>query len=189
MTQAVNDSRSPGFRTPGRLSSIQAFFRVFRKSCFEPLRGRRAVMLVLLALLPILLMGIARLVGEERGRGLIFFIQVIVPFYHYINMIFFIFIGCSALGESLEDRTLTYDLICPVSRNMIFSGKYAAYAASTATVLLGVLLLAYIVCMAPFGVSALFQYIPALSAVSLTTFFAVLIYGAVFISLSLLIKR
>ena len=104
-------------------------------------------------------------------------------------MVFFIFLGCSALGETLEDKTITYDLICPLPRSAVYLGRFAAYAVSTSVILLPVLLLAYGICMIPFGMDAVFRSLPILLAVALTTFMAAMVYGSVYIALSLMIKR
>jgi ABC-type transport system involved in multi-copper enzyme maturation permease subunit len=189
MTMDIKEEQAACFRTPEALSPLQGGFRVFRNSCFECLHGRRGVMLTLLAMLPILLMLGALLFGVEKGGGSRFFILTLVTFYHYINMIFFIFLGCSALGESLEDKTITYELICPVPRYAIFAGRIASYWVSFMMILAPVLCAAYFVCMVRFGSEALARNLPSLLAVLLMTGAAALIYGSVFMVLSLLIKR
>ncbi|MHC4942672.1 MAG: ABC transporter permease subunit [Planctomycetota bacterium] len=187
--KAMKGGPAACFRTPAVPSNLQAALRVFRNTCFECLHGRRGVMLTLLALLPILLMLGALLFNVERGGGSLFFIITLVTFYHYINMIFYIFLGCSALGESLEDKTITYELICPVPRSMIFAGRIASYWVSTMVIILPVICTAYFVSMVRYGGEILVRNLPSLAAVVLMTCVAALVYGSVFMVLSLLLKR
>ncbi len=176
-------------------SWISAALAVFRTTGFEPLKWRRGISLALLALIPVFLMIVGRLFGMERGRDSLFFITMLVPFYHYINLIVFVFLGCSALGESISDKTITYDLVCPVGRGAIYAGKYLAFLASTLVILLPVLILAYIVCMAPggrgaFGGGDLFlRNLRLLWPVLLLTATGAMVYGAFFLLLSLVIRR
>jgi len=177
------------FRTPSVLSKPGAAVRVFLNSCFEPLAGRRGIMLSLLTVLPIALMLLGRILGEDRGGGHLFFITTVVPFYQYINMIFFIFLGCSALGDGIEDKTIAYELICPISRGMLFLGRYLSYLASSLVILLPMLILAYFICMIRFGFDAVVRDLPMLFSVVSMTIVAAMVYGSVFVMFSLLIKR
>jgi len=177
------------FRTPEALSPARSALRVFRASALEPLQGRRGVLLALLGLLPIALMLAARVFGVERGGGILFYIHTLVPFYHYINMVAFIFLGCSALGEALEERTLTYDWIGPLPRGAILAGRYASYAASALLLLLPIQAAAYAVSLSRFGADGIARSLSAFFAVAAATFAAALLYGAFFLLLSLLVKR
>lgn len=177
------------FKTPDVLSRPGSAIRVFLNSCFEPLAGRRGIMLCLLTLLPIVLMILGWVMGEDRGGGHRFFVFVLVPFYHYINMVFFIFLGCSALGDGIEDRTITYELICPISRGMLFLGRYLSYLASSLVILLPMLGIAYFICMIRFGFEAVIRDLSLLFGVSIMTAIAAMVYGSVFVFLSLTVKR
>ena len=132
---------------PATLTFMASVRRVFRNSALQPLQGRKGILLGLLALLPIVLMILGRLFGEDRGGGLIFFVRAVVPFYHYINLTFFLFMGCSVLGESIEEKTITYDLVCPVRRTAIYTGRYLSFLFSSLVILIPVQWVAYMVCM------------------------------------------
>ncbi|MFH1998063.1 MAG: hypothetical protein ABIK28_00215, partial [Planctomycetota bacterium] len=177
------------FKTPAILPRKAAALRVFLNSCFEPLAGRRGIMLSLLALLPIVLMLLGRIFGVDRGGGHLFFVTTIVPFYHYINMVFFVFLGCSALGDGIEDKTIIYELICPISRGTLFLGKYLCYLASSLIILLPMLGIAYFTCMVRFGWDAIIRDLPLLFSVVLMTGVSAMLYGSAFVLLSFLIKR
>ena len=129
-------------------------------------------MLLLFALSPILLLVVGYIFNAPRPGGSIIFIQVIVHAYHFISVIFFLFIGCSVLGEGIEDRTITYDLVCPMPRSMIYVGKFLSYQASCMAMLLPVITLAYVLCMSLYGVDAVFRGLPNLLAVLAATFVA-----------------
>jgi ABC-type transport system involved in multi-copper enzyme maturation permease subunit len=174
---------------PAPLTFTASVWQVFRISALQPLKGRKGVLLTGLALLPIVLMILGRLFGEDRGGGLRFFVIAVVPFYHYINLTFFLFLGCSALGESIEDKTITYDLVCPVRRAAIYLGRFFSFLFSALVILLPVQWVAYTVCMAHFGMNAVTMYFPSFIAMTVTTVAAALVYGAFFMTLSLLLKR
>ena len=174
---------------PGPPGGAAAAVRVFRATGLDPLRRRKGMMLALLALLPVALMLAGRIFGMERGGGTLFFLRVLLPFYHYINTLVFVFLGCSILGEGIGDRTITYDLMCPLSRTAIYAGKMLSYIVSSLLILLTALLAAYLVCMAGVGTEALSRNLPLLYAAGVMTAAAALLYGAFFVLLSLLLKR
>ena len=86
MNSHVNEEGSPQLRTPAVLTYPAMAYRVFRNSGLEPLRGRKGIMLFLLTTLPIIIMVLGRIFSGDRGGGSIFFIMLIVPMYHYIDM-------------------------------------------------------------------------------------------------------
>jgi hypothetical protein len=171
------------------LTGFQAALRVFRTSGLGPLMGRKGILLILLAALPMVMMVAGRIFGADRGTGLLFFLTTLAPFYHYINLIVFIFLGCSALGESIEDKTLTYDLACPLPRFSIFAGRYLSYGISSLSILLPSLWGAYLICMAPRGIDAVTREFAIPTAMTIMTVAATGVYGSLFILLSLQIKR
>jgi ABC-type transport system involved in multi-copper enzyme maturation permease subunit len=162
---------------------------VFKTTGLDLLRGRKGIMLTLVAILPVFLMLIGRIVGMERGGGTVFFVSTVVPIYQYINLIVFIFLGCSVLGDSIGDGTITYDILCPLSRPAIYAGKMLAYLLSSSALLLVAMLCAYLVCMAPFGMQTVSRNLPLLLSVEIMTVASAMVYGSFFTLLSLLLKR
>ncbi len=191
MDTADTDNRNTGdpAETPSALSHPMAVWAVFRTTGLDVLGGKKCAALILFAFLPVLLMLLARLFGFERGGGELFFVKTLFPVYHFINLIFFIFLGCSALGEGLEDKTITYDIICPVSRSAVYVGKFVSFLVSSLVVLLSATVVAYAVCMALFGLDALLRSVQCLVGVLAASTAGALVYGSFFMMLSVLIKR
>jgi ABC-type transport system involved in multi-copper enzyme maturation permease subunit len=104
-------------------------------------------------------------------------------------MVVFIFLGCSVLGDDIESRNITYDLICPVSRPALFAGRYLSYLASALVLVMPALVAAFTVCMARFGADAMAHSMHLLWAVLIATATGALVYGAAFLFLSLIVKR
>ncbi len=174
---------------PEPLSGLSAAMAVFRISALGPVRRKRGVVLFVLAMLPVFLIVIAGLFGAERGGGNKFFTLGVVPVYHYIEMVIFIFLGCAVLGDDMEKRTIAYDLICPVSRLAIYAGRYFTYLASALLLVLPALVAVYVACMARYGVDSIAHYLPLLVAVLSAAVIGAMVYGSAFIFLSLLTKR
>ncbi len=94
-------------------------------------------------------------------------------------------LATNALGNELEDRTMVYLVLKPLSRLRIVLEKYAAVAI-TATIMLWLgTLLTFLVAMR--GEAA--GNIDMLVAIWLSVLFAVIGYGALFLMISLLVPR
>ncbi len=174
---------------PAPLSGLAAVKAVFRISALSPVRRKRGVILFLLAMLPVILIVIADLFGAERGGGSRFFTVGVVPVYHYIEMVIFIFLGCSVLGDDMETRTLAYDLICPVSRIAVYAGRYLTFLASALLLVLPALTAVFFACMTRYGIDSVIHSLPLLFAVLVTAMIGAMVYGSAFILLSLMTKR
>lgn len=171
------------------LSGLAAVKAVFRISALSPVRRKRGVILFILAMLPVILIVIADLFGAERGGGSRFFTVGVVPVYHYIEMVIFIFLGCSVLGDDMETRTLAYDLICPVSRISIYAGRYLTYLASALVLVLPALTAVFFACMTRYGIDSVIHSLPLLFAVLVAAVIGAMVYGSAFLILSLMTKR
>jgi len=174
---------------PQAPSGLDAVRRVFKTSALEPVRRKRGLILFILTLLPVILIVIAGIFDAEHGRGSRFFTFVIVPAYHYIEVLVFIFLGCAVLGEGIENRTMTYDLVCPVSRMALFAGRYLTYIVSALILVLPALTAAYIVCMTPCGMDAFRHSLPLLWAVLVGAVAGAFVYGSAFMFMSLITRR
>ena len=174
---------------PAPLGPGAALFRVFRTVGCSPLGGKKGISLALLMLLPIVLMTAGRILGAGRSGGSLFFIQTLVPFYHAVNLVAYIFLASAALSESVEDRGILYDLTSPLRRWTLFAGRFAAYLASAWLLVLPALMIAFIIAMAPYGMDALYRALPTALSVTALTAAATVIYGSLFFFLGLLIKR
>lgn len=178
-----------GGSAPSPLTGAAAALRVFRISALNPIRRKRSIVLLLLTFLPVIPLVIAELCGVERGRGSRFFTVVMVPIYHYIEMVVYIFVGCSVLGDDIESRNITYDLVCPVSRPALFFGRYLSYLVSALILVMPALVSVYMICMARVSAEMIVHNLYLLWAILIATVTGALVYGAAFLFLSLIVKR
>jgi len=171
------------------LSFISQITRIIRVSGLRLINGKKGFMLFLLAFLPVILIVSGKLLGGSLYGGTKFYIEKVTFFYHFIDLIVFIFLGCYTLGESIDDKTISYDLNCPLSRLALYIGKTLSYLISTMALLLPAHLTAYIICMGFVSSEMVFRNLQVLVAVMIVTALACLLYGVLFILLSLTFKR
>ena len=186
--EAAGAPALPG--APDPLSFFASAGAVFRNTAFSPLRGRRGWTLALLAWMPVVILLVTSLIIETpRGGGSRFFLINTVPAYHYIQMLVFIFLGCSVLGDSVDDRTIIYNLICPISRLSIFAGSYLAYLVSTFIIVIPALGAVYFTSMSRYGIESVLHSLPLLWAVLAAAVVGAMVYGSFCILLSLITRR
>jgi ABC-type transport system involved in multi-copper enzyme maturation permease subunit len=174
---------------PAAPSGLDAVRRVFMTSALEPVRRKRGLILFILTLLPVILIVAADIFGAERGHGSRFFVLGIASTYHYIEVLVYIFLGCAVLGEGIENRTMTYDLVCPISRGAIFAGRYLTYIVSALILVLPALTISYFVCMFKYGWANVVHSLPLLWAVLVGAVLAAFVYGSAFMFMSLVTRR
>jgi ABC-type transport system involved in multi-copper enzyme maturation permease subunit len=91
-----------------------------------------------------------------------------------------VFYGTALLADEVEDRTLTYLFTRPIPRSAVIIGKYLAYVACTALLLLPSVVLVFFLVM-PFGDGATIgEMFPALLADIGMLLVGLAAYGAVF---------
>jgi ABC-2 type transport system permease protein len=147
--------------------------------------GKAIRVVGLFAIVPVIFAGIF-LIGSDATSSVDFlddlFENVIAP---TILPLAILVLATNALGNELEDRTMVYLVLKPLSRLRIVMEKFAAVVA-TSTLLLWIgTLLSFIVALR--GDS--FDNLRMLVAMLIAVFFAVIAYGALFIAVSLLISR
>lgn len=148
--------------------------------------GGRAIRIVaFFALIPVLF-ALIFLIDSEGSTPIEFmathFEEIIAP---TIMPLAILVLATNALGNELEDRTMVYLVLKPLSRMRIVLEKYAAIVI-TATIMLWLGTLAtFLVAMR--GDAA--RNLDMLAAIWMSVFFAVIGYGALFLMISLLIPR
>jgi hypothetical protein len=182
-------SASPSVGAPAPLRGLAAVRRVFSVCAIDPLRRKRGWVLFALTMLPVILILVAILFGAERGGGGLFFTGLTSVMYHYIEVLVFLFLGCFVLGNDMENRAMTFDLVCPVSRLSLFAGRYLTYVLSALLLVLPALVILYTVCLSRYGMDSFLRSLPLLGAVLLGAVIASLVYGSFFIFLSVITKR
>jgi ABC-2 type transport system permease protein len=148
--------------------------------------GRTARLTFLLSLLPVLFAALYafrpwEITPREAIAGL--FVDLIVP---TLLPIVVLLPATAAFGEELEDKTLPYLLMKPVSRLRLVLGKYAATLLVTAPALLLGLILTYVVATRAPGADDLGNLLLAMMAAAVA---AAALLGAVFLLVSLFIPR
>ena len=127
----------------------EAAGHVFLRQAAATVRGKRALVAVLLASLPVVVTLVQR---DDQSIGLVrVIVQMVLPF---LVPVVAISLGSGLIYDEAEEGTLTYLVTSPVSRSSILLGKWCAALAVGWTVLLlslSAVLLSTPVDLAPHG--------------------------------------
>lgn len=185
-----------GRRSPSYVSSS---LRVMDLSLGQMLWSRRTIFMALVVGGPVLLALIVRVVllaSREIGHGLhgtqvsgagIFgllvwiYVRVTVP-------ILAVFYGTGLIADEVDDKTVTYLFTRPIPRGAVMVGKYLAYLACTALVVLPSVMLVYFL-VVPYGGGSLAAAFPALVKDLGILAAGLAVYGAVFAFVGAFFKR
>jgi hypothetical protein len=158
-------SQAPSFAT--------AAMRVFDLSLGQMLWSRRTVFLALLVGSPLAL-GVLFRVLETLGLGggvrvgggavagpTIYGGMIWLLYLRFIVPVLGVFYGTALIADEVEDKTITYLFVRPISRSAILVGKYLAYLVTTVFVVLPSVVLLYLL-VVPLGHGSLAESFPAL---------------------------
>jgi ABC-2 type transport system permease protein len=146
--------------------------------------GRAIRVVAAIALLPIVFAGIYLIDATETAR--IFLVDVFREFITpTILPLATLILATSALGDEVEDRTMVYLVLKPVSRLRIVLEKYTAVIVATVVLLWSGLVLTWLIS----GRADAFDGVDVLVAAAIAILWGVLAYGAVFMAVSLIIPR
>lgn len=176
-----------------------ATLRVFDLSLGEMLWSRRTVFLALIVGGPVAIALILRIVemlnvpamrvnGVRLDGASIFGLMIWFLFLRFIVPILGVFYGTSLIADEVEDKTITYLFTRPIPRSAVLLGKYLAYLASTALIVLPSVMLVYFL-VVPIGSGSIAATFPtlvrdlALLALGLAT------YGALFAAVGAWLRR
>jgi ABC-2 type transport system permease protein len=127
---------------------------VFRLSVGVLVKSRRTFMIAVLCFLPVLgsafgtlfmMSGVAR--QELTGFSLTSFI-IVNGYVHILLLVVTLFYGTALVSDELEDKTITYLFIRPVSKTTLYLGKYLAYLVAAGLLLLPSATLCFLIAMA-----------------------------------------
>ena len=173
--------RSPSFWT--------AALRVFDLSLGQMLWSRRTIFLALVVGSPLALgvlfrvlesFGIGPKIGQSTMSGATVFGGMIWLLYlRFIVPVLGVFYGTSLVADEVDDKTITYLFVRPVSRAAILAGKYLAYLATTVFVVLPSVVLLYLL-VVPMGQGSLADQFPALLKDLGLLALGLAAYGAIF---------
>jgi ABC-type transport system involved in multi-copper enzyme maturation permease subunit len=176
---------------------LRSAWRIFELSLGEMLWSRRTIFMALVVGSPVLVALVSRIVqstgtvplrvnGVQVDAVSMFGAMIWILFLWFIVPVLGVFYGTSLIADEIDDRTITYLFTRPVRRGAVVVGKYIAYLACTALVVLPSVMVVYFL-MVPI------QQVPA-SFVWLLIDLGVLglglaAYGALFALVGAAIKR
>ncbi len=174
---------------PRRRRLLDGIAATVRVSGLSLLRGRRGVALALLCAVPLVAPAIELVRAGAGAKGALGFLDTITKFYFArVNLVVALFLGCGALGEEIEGRTLPYLLTRPVPRSALLLGRWLS-AIVTATVLLSAsFALVYAATVAQMGFEALWVDLPVLGWALLGVVVSLVAYSAFFMLLTIVVK-
>jgi ABC-2 type transport system permease protein len=149
---------------------------------------RRGIVIAGLAAVPLLLtVGLA--VARVARFDILLFQILLIPLFFQVVLIFVTLVNASPLiRDEIEDNTLPYLLTRPISRPALVLYKYFGYLVSVLILLIPPIVLAYGVTEAYTG-SAFSADFDVLSGFLVTTILGSAAYGALFLFISVLVRR
>jgi hypothetical protein len=156
---------------------------------------RRSILMAILVGMPVAFAILYRVVLSSSAR-----VQPVTPhdLYAVVVAIYWIrnvlplaalFYATALVADEVEGKTLTYLLTRPLTRSAIFAGKFAAYLVTTLTLALPAAVVTFLVVLSARGSSAVGQAVPDLLRDLAVMALALLVYGAFFALLGVLLKR
>lgn len=168
---------------------------VFRLSLTVLFRSRRTFVIGLLCFLPVLgsvagtaliLSGVAS--HELTGFSLTSFI--IVNGYIYVLLaVVTLFYGTALVSDEIEEKTITYLFMRPVSKTIIYLGKYLAYLVAAAALLLPSAAACFLIAMFADASGEAGHHLPILARDLGVLALGILAYGALYALLGAFTKR
>jgi len=172
-----------------------AALRVFDLSLSQMLWSRRTVFMALVVGGPVVIAVIVRLmllgglpIAVQPTGPAIFGAMIWGLYVRFAIPVLAVFYGTSLIADEVEDKTITYLFTRPVRRGSVLLGKYLAYLACTAMVVLPSVVLVYflIVPIKGTGIAASF---PALVKDLGILLLGLAVYGALFAFVGAWFKR
>lgn len=165
-------------------------YRVARVAPFRVLRGKRLLVLLLLVFCPVLVVLLMRIYGASSGLGVRGFVDHSTLF--YLTAIFpvtLLFLGAAAIGDDIDNGTLLYLRLRPVGRAAIVCGRYLAAVLCAILLLAPPVILMYLLHVGFAGFGFLLEQLPILLVMLGNVVLGSLIYGALFLLLSLVMRH
>ncbi|MCX6551249.1 MAG: ABC transporter permease subunit [Acidobacteria bacterium] len=150
-----------------------AAMRVFDLSLGQMLWSRRTIFLALIVGSPLALGvlfrvlemfgmgGNIRVGGASAAGATIFGGMIWILYLRFIIPVLGVFYGTALIADEVDDKTITYLFVRPISRSAILVGKYLAYLVTTVFVVLPSVVLLYLL-VVPLGQGSLAASFPAL---------------------------
>ena len=190
--------------TPRVPSLIRSSLRVFALSLNHMLWSRRSMLLAFLLGSPVLLALAVRLLGSlgtassfhfdlqingnAIGGDALFGVIMWLLFVRFIVPVLGVFYGTALIADEVDDKTITYLFTRPVPRAAVLAGKYLAYLACAALLVVPSVVVVYLL-IVPVGGGDLGGSFPALIADLGTLVAGLISYGALFAWVGARIRR
>jgi ABC-2 type transport system permease protein len=185
----------PAAPAPGLTTGM---FRVFDLAIGQMLWSRRTIFMALVVGLPVVVaMAVRALVeagvpltrvGRETIDGTVLFGLMMWAFFvRFAVPLLAMFYGTSLVADEVEDKTITYLFTRPIPRGAVLVGKYIAYLACTAFVVLPSLVVVYLLVVPMRG--SLGAAFPDLLKDLLLLGLGLAVFGAVFAFVGAKFKR
>jgi ABC-type transport system involved in multi-copper enzyme maturation permease subunit len=181
-------------------SLVASAVRVFDLSLGQMLWSRRSVFLGVLVGGPVLLAALIRIVtattpfwrlsinGGRVGGPALFGLMIWLLYIRFIVPVLGVFYGTALIADEVDDKTITYLFTRPVRRGAVLFGKYLAYVACTALLVLPSVVLVYFL-VVPLGGGSIGASFPALVEDLCMLIIGLIAYGAVFAWVGARLKR
>jgi ABC-type transport system involved in multi-copper enzyme maturation permease subunit len=152
---------------------LSASMRVFDLSLGQMLWSRRTIFLGLIVGSPLALgvlfrvleaigvTGGVRIEGASVPGPTIFGGMIWLLYLRFIVPVLGVFYGTALIADEVDDKTVTYLFVRPISRGAVLTGKYLAYLVTTVFVVLPSVVLLYLL-VVPLGSGSLAASFPAL---------------------------
>lgn len=184
--------------SPAAPSFLSSSLRVFDLSLGQMLWSRRTVFMALVVGGPVLMALLVVIVETLGGGGLrvsgvrmqgasVFGMMIWVFYLRFTVPVLAVFYGTSLIADEVEDKTITYLFTRPIPRGAVLAGKYLAYLACTAMVVLPSVMLVFFI-IVPRG-GNLAEAFPALVADLGILLLGLAVYGALFAMVGAVLKR
>lgn len=168
--------------------------RIFRLSLGQMIWSRRTLFVALIVGGPVLLAVAARLGAvtatvringaDVAGAG-VFDTIVWVLFLRFAVPVLGVWYGTSLIADEVEEKTLTYLFVRPIRRGAVLIGKYLAYLACTAFVVLPAVILVYLAVVSRWSVPESVNVLNYLGILAL----GLAAYGALFALMGAALRR
>jgi ABC-type transport system involved in multi-copper enzyme maturation permease subunit len=181
------------------MTLVQGAFRVFDMSLGQMLWSRRTIFMAVAVGAPVVialilraidLIGMAglRVNGVPVSGPLLFGGMIWLLYLRFVVPVLGAFYGTSLVADEVEDRTLTYLITRPIPRGSVILGKYLAYLACTAVVVLPSVVAVYFL-ITPLAGGSIGASFPQLMTDLGILALGLAVYGAVFALIGALAPR
>ena len=168
---------------------------VFRLSLAVLVKSRRTFVIAVLCFMPVLAsaVGTALILGRVASHELTGFSLtsfIIVNGYVYVLLVVVtLFYGTALVADEIEDKTITYLFMRPVPKPTLYLGKYLAYLAAAALLLLPSATLCFLIAMAADPAGEIAHHLPILFQDLGVLALGILAYGSLYALIGATTKR